>query len=121
MPKRDGWNTCVVDHDTREGLLAKYARAAIDPESIEEVDVLWKGGPLHEVFPPEQLGTFDALIASHVLEHMPDLVAFLASARRLVRNDGSLVFAAPRQAVVVRLLPPADIGGPRAARPPRPP
>ncbi|MEY3204811.1 MAG: hypothetical protein RLZZ21_1142 [Planctomycetota bacterium] len=95
VPKRDGWNTCVVDHDTREGLLAKYARAAIDPESIEEVDVLWKGGPLHEVFPPDQLGTFDALIASHVLEHMPDLVAFLASARRLVRNDGSLVFALP--------------------------
>ena len=40
VPKRDGWNTCVVDHDTREGLLAKYARAAIDPESIEEVDVI---------------------------------------------------------------------------------
>ncbi len=95
VPKRDGWNTCVVDHDTREGLLAKYARAAIDPDSIEVVDVLWTGGRLHDAFPREQLGTFDALIASHVLEHMPDLIAFLDSARQLVRDDGHLVFALP--------------------------
>lgn len=95
VPKREGWNTCVVDHDTREGLLAKYVRANIEADAIEEVDVLWQGGPLHEAFPPDQLGTFDALIASHVLEHMPDLVAFLDSARRLVRDDGCLVFALP--------------------------
>jgi hypothetical protein len=95
VPKRDGWNTCVVDHDTRDGLLAKYAAAAIDPGELEEVDVLWKGGPLHEAFPSDRLGTFDALIASHVLEHMPDLIAFLDSARRLVRPDGCLVFALP--------------------------
>jgi len=95
VPKRDGWNTCVVDHDTRDGLLAKYAAAAIDPGALEEVDVLWKGGPLHEAFPSHRLGTFDALIASHVLEHMPDLIAFLDSARRLVRPDGCLVFALP--------------------------
>ena len=94
-PKRDGWNTCVVDHDTREGLLTKYAAASIDADAIEEVDVLWRGGPLHEAFPPDRLGTFDAVIASHVLEHMPDLIAFLAGARRLVRDDGCLVFALP--------------------------
>lgn len=95
VPKRNGWNTCVVDHDTRDGLLAKYAAAAIDADALEEVDVLWKGGLLHEAFPPDSLGTFDAMIASHVLEHMPDLIAFLDSARRLVRADGCLVFALP--------------------------
>lgn len=95
VPKRDGWHTCVVDHDTRERLRAKYDRAAIEADSIEEVDVLWQGGPLHEAFPPDRLGTFDALVASHVLEHIPDLVALLDSARRLVRDDGWLVFALP--------------------------
>ena len=94
-PKREGWNTCVVDHDTREGLLTKYEQANIQADAIEDVDVLWRGGLLHEAFHPDQLGTFDALIASHVLEHMPDLVAFLDSARRLVRDDGCLVFALP--------------------------
>lgn len=94
-PKRDGWNTCVVDHDTRENLVAKYSDAAIVPEEIEPVDVVWREGLLHEAFPQSMLGTFDAVVVSHVMEHLPDLIAFLDSTRRLVRNDGCLVFALP--------------------------
>lgn len=95
VPKRDGWRTCIVDHDTREALAAKYAKSGADISLLEEVDIVWKAGPLHEAFPPEILGSFDALIASHVLEHLPDLVSFLESARLLVKPDGTLVFALP--------------------------
>lgn len=109
--KRDGWNTCVVDHDTRTGLIAKYAAAAVAAEAIEEVDVLWRGGPLHEAFPADRLGTFDALVASHVLEHMPDLISFLDSSRRLVRDDGCLVFALPDKRWCFDFFRPVSLAG----------
>jgi SAM-dependent methyltransferase len=111
VAKRDGWNTCVVDHDTRAGLLAKYAAAAVDPAEIEEVDVVWRTGPLHEAFAPEDLGSFDAVVASHVLEHMPDLVAFLDSCRRLVHDDGMLIFALPDKRWCFDFFRPTSLAG----------
>ena len=109
--KRDGWNTCVVDHDTRTGLIEKYAAATVEAEAIEEVDVLWQGGPLHEAFPADRLGTFDALVASHVLEHMPDLIAFLDTSRRLVKDDGCLVFALPDKRWCFDFFRPVSLAG----------
>ena len=109
--KRDGWKTCVVDHDTRAGLIAKYAAASVVPEAIEEVDVLWQKGPLHEAFPAESLGTFDAIVASHVLEHMPDLIAFLDSSRRLIQDDGCLVFALPDKRWCFDFFRPVSLAG----------
>lgn len=111
VPKRDGWNTCVVDHDTREGLIDKYSRAVIDAAEIEEVDIIWQEGSLHEAFPPEALGSFDAIVASHVLEHMPDLVAFLDSCRRLVHDTGMLIFALPDKRWCFDFFRPASLAG----------
>lgn len=111
VPKREGWNACVVDHDTREGLLEKYARAAIDAAEIEEVDVVWRAGPLHEAFPEAALGGYDAVVASHVLEHMPDLVTFLDSCRRLVHDRGMLVFALPDKRWCFDFFRPISLAG----------
>ena len=111
VPKRDGWNTCVVDHDTREGLLAKYKKAVIDANEIEDVDVIWQEGNLHEAFPVEEWGSFDAIVASHVLEHMPDLLAFLDSCRRLLRDDGMLIFALPDKRWCFDFFRPASLAG----------
>jgi hypothetical protein len=44
--KDAGWNTTVVDHDTREALAAKFAGApGVDASAIEEVDIIWRDGP----------------------------------------------------------------------------
>lgn len=95
-PKRDGWNTTVIDHATRAGLIAKYAdHANVDPNQIEEVDYVWEGGSLGELIPAEQHGTFDAFIASHVIEHTTDIVSFLKSAETLIRDDGVIILALP--------------------------
>jgi SAM-dependent methyltransferase len=110
-PKSLGYETCSVDHDTRAGLLAKYAGAAIHADLIEEVDVVWREGPLHEAFPTTALGTFDAVVVSHVLEHLPDLIGFLASARRLVRDDGCLVFALPDKRWCFDCFRPVSLAG----------
>ncbi len=100
--KSRGWQTHVVDHASREALRAKYSGqtagvdlAAIDISCIEEVDTVWQGGPLHEAVPDCLMGKVDLIIASHVLEHMPDLIGFLQSASRLMKPEGMIAVALP--------------------------
>ncbi len=95
-PKRDGWNVTIVDHATREGLIQKYhGDAAVDPEVIEEVDLVWQGGSLTDLVGQEGLGTYDAFIASHVIEHTTDVLTFLRSARALLKDEGVVILALP--------------------------
>ena len=95
-PKRDGWNVTVVDHETREGLIHKYrSDPAVDPDVIEEVDLVWHGGSLEDLAGEASWGTYDAFIASHVIEHTTDVVAFLRSGRTLLKDEGVVVLAIP--------------------------
>jgi SAM-dependent methyltransferase len=92
-PKREGWNTFVVDHASREELVAKYADQ--DTAQIEEVDFVWHGGSIADAVPADQHGTFDAFIASHVIEHTTDIVTFLQAAQTLIKPDGLVILAVP--------------------------
>jgi SAM-dependent methyltransferase len=95
-PKRDGWNTFVIDHATRSDLVAKYSvHRGVDTSRIEEVDFVWHGGSLADAVPTDQHGTFDAFIASHVIEHTTDVVTFLKAAETLIRPDGVIILAVP--------------------------
>jgi hypothetical protein len=96
-PKRDGWNTTIIDHDCRTGLINKYKNdSAVDIDLIEEVDVIWQQGSLAEAFSSAQQHTFQAIIASHVIEHIPDFIGFFQSAQYLLNPDsGVLVLAVP--------------------------
>lgn len=94
-PKREGWNTFVIDHAGRDELVAKYAGHGQDTDLIEEVDFVWKGGSLADAVPADRHGTFDAFIASHVIEHTTDVVTFLQAAQTLVRPDGVVILAVP--------------------------
>lgn len=94
-PKADGWNTHVVDHASREELRAKYAAANVNLDAIEEVDTIWLEGSLADAVPASLHGSFDVLIASHVIEHIPDLAGFLVAAQRLLCRDGVVVLAVP--------------------------
>lgn len=94
-PKSQGWNTHVVDHASREELRGKYAPAPVDIEAIEDVDTIWHGGCLHEAVPARLAGHVDLIIASHVLEHLPDLIGFFASASMLSSRHGLLSIALP--------------------------
>jgi SAM-dependent methyltransferase len=95
-PKAEGWDVRSVDHLTREGLVAKYSgHPGVDVSRIEEVDYVWSGGPLSNALPAAMHSSFDALVASHLIEHMPDLIAFLDSAATLLKPDGVVVLAVP--------------------------
>lgn len=94
-PKAAGWRTHVVDHAPQEELRQKYAAANVDVAAIEDVDTIWRDGPLDAAVRATTPDRFDTLIASHLIEHMPDLVGFLMSAERLLKPDGVIALAVP--------------------------
>jgi len=90
-PKRDGFNVEIVDHLSAEGLKAKYKNGNVD--TIEEVDYVWKGESLAELVGKQHC--YDWIIASHVIEHTPDLVGFINSCEEVLKENGVLFLAVP--------------------------
>jgi SAM-dependent methyltransferase len=94
-PKSQGWNCWTIDHEDQANLRAKYKDAGVDVSVIEPVDFIWRDVPLDAVIPQEHMGTFDACIASHVIEHFPNPVQVLRSLQSILTKDGMLSLAVP--------------------------
>jgi SAM-dependent methyltransferase len=85
-----------VDHDTTAALRLKYAHdPSIDVDKIVDVDYVWGEKSLKELTQAE--APFDYLIASHVIEHVPDLVGWLSEIRTILKPGGVLALAIPDQ------------------------
>lgn len=83
-PKRAGYKVHILDHLDADGLRKKYPH--LKPENIEEVDFVWHGEPLAELI--GQTGVYDWIVASHVIEHVPDLITFLQQCAQLLKPTG---------------------------------
>ena len=95
-PKSGGWNSWSVDCTDQDGLREKYRNEpSVDTTRIEPVDFIWRDGDLDAAIPQEHHNTFDACIASHVIEHMPNPVGFFKSAERLLKPSGVISLAVP--------------------------
>ena len=95
-PKANGWNSKSIDHATREELVEKYLNDPnVNVNKIEEVNFVWRKGLLSDAVPVELHGQFDCFIASHVIEHVPDILGFLDSAKTLLSDSGTVVLAIP--------------------------
>lgn len=92
-PKRDGFDVRIIDTLDQAGLRAKYATHAVDRDRIEAVDYVWTGQRYADLVPPPH--AFDWIIASHVIEHTPDLIAFLNDCAALLAPEGVLSLAIP--------------------------
>jgi len=91
--KKDGFNVEVIDHANAEDLIEKYAGDRVDVNSIEEVDYIWHGESYAEL--TGKKSHYDWVIASHVIEHTPDIVSFLLNCNEVLKDDGMLSLAIP--------------------------
>lgn len=92
-PKRDGYNVHIIDRMSREGLLERYKDHPIKHEVIEEVDFIWQGQSYAEL--TGKRDHYDWIIASHVIEHTPDLVGFLKECDSILKDDGVVSLIVP--------------------------
>lgn len=96
-PKRAGYQVQVLDHLSAEELRQKYASHVmthgVNLDNIEEVDFVWRGEPLAELV--GERGCFDWIIASHVIEHIPDPISFFQQCELLLRPQGRLSLIVP--------------------------
>jgi predicted SAM-dependent methyltransferase len=89
-------NVHHLDHDTTEGLRAKYAA---DPAvadrigRIQPIDFVFNGRPIDELIPPTL--RFDLIYGSHVLEHQVDLIGHLQSLEKLLKPEGRVIEMIP--------------------------
>jgi hypothetical protein len=111
-PKAEGWQAYVVDHADRDALINKYGVVpSVDPTMIEDVDFVWTEGALSDCVPAVHHGTFDAILASHVFEHTPDLIGILRSAEVLCRAEAKMVLALPDKRVCFDVFRPLSTTG----------
>lgn len=92
-PKRLGFRVTTIDTLSKEGLLEKYKDHGVRLENIEDVDFVWRG----ESYPAlvGERKAFGWILASHVIEHTPDIVAFLRDCEELLSDTGVLSLAVP--------------------------
>lgn len=88
-----------VDVVDRAGLLAHYeGNPAVDPEAIPEQH-FWLTRPDGTVATLAEAVAADApyqhVVASHVIEHVPDMVGWLRDVAQVLTWDGALVLAVP--------------------------
>lgn len=92
-PKKEGYKVHIIDHMSREGLVAKYKDHKVNLKNIEDVDFVWKGESYAELIGKRQF--YDWIIASHVIEHTPDFIGFLKDCDSLLKDDGVLSLVVP--------------------------
>ena len=92
MP-RPGSAVFYADHLDTEGLRAKYAdHPAVDIDAIPDIDFVIGHGGLAASVGPLRL---QYVIASHVIEHVPNPVAWLKDIHGLLADHGQLLLAVP--------------------------
>jgi hypothetical protein len=92
VTKSEG-NIVYVDHADTDTLRKKYADdPAVNVEGIVEVDAVWGKQTLEACLKGEKA---DYVIASHVVEHVPDMITWLEEIEAILRPGGSLRLVVP--------------------------
>jgi SAM-dependent methyltransferase len=83
-----------VDHADTDSLRRKYANDPnVNVAKIVNVDAVWGGQTLQECLGPGK--KVDYIVASHVIEHVPDLIGWLEELRSILKPNGELRLAVP--------------------------
>jgi SAM-dependent methyltransferase len=89
---KDTASVSYVDHAETQALVEKYA-GHDDVTDVVEVDFVWGDGSLIDVVGPT--APYDFVLASHVIEHVPNLIGWLHAVASVLRPGGILSLAIP--------------------------
>jgi predicted SAM-dependent methyltransferase len=92
-PKKEGYNIHIIDHMSRDLLIEKYRDHHVNLENIEEVDFVWSGENFEDLTGKSKF--YDYIIASHVIEHTPNLIGFLQNCDSVLKNNGVVSLVVP--------------------------
>jgi len=92
-PKKQGFNVHIIDHMDRDGLVKKYQAHGVNVDAIEEVDFVWQGEEYSQLTGKSKY--YDWIIASHVIEHTPDLITFLNNCDAVLKDGGVVSLVIP--------------------------
>ncbi len=92
-PKKKGFNVHILDHASAADLRNKYQGHGVNLDNIEEVDFVWHGETLQQLI--GKTGCYDWVIASHVIEHVPDFISYLQQCEALLKSNGILSLVIP--------------------------
>ena len=91
--RRPEADVLYVDHVGTDALREKYGRDPhVDPGRIVEVDIVWNGGSLAAACGDRR---FDYVVASHVIEHIPDVIGWLAQLKSVLHPSGTVRLIVP--------------------------
>ncbi|GAB2799857.1 methyltransferase domain-containing protein [Dyella kyungheensis] len=99
-PKRDGYQCLALDIADTDTLKRRASedvrRPPEDIDRIEEVDLLGSSTDISELVKRRhQLGTFDYVVSSHNVEHMPNPIRFFQGCGRVLKQGGIISMAVP--------------------------
>src|SRR5262249_41904211 len=77
---------------SREGLIKKYKDDPIDPNDIVDIDFILKNKSLAETVKGKK---FNYVIASHVIEHVPNMAQWLGEVSEILKPGGVLSLVVP--------------------------
>lgn len=95
VPKQEGHRIKILDHADGDTLIRKYPQHGLPQEQIdriEDVDFVWSGEPFPDTVGQER---FDFIVASHVIEHTPDVIAFLNECADILAPGGVVCLVVP--------------------------
>ena len=83
-----------VDHASRRDLQEWYRNDPnVDIDKIVDVDYVWGESSLEEAVGADR--KFDYVIASHVIEHVPDMITWLSEVSTILKPGGILSLVVP--------------------------
>lgn len=110
VSKSDG-NIFYLDHMSQADLKKKYKNEPVDLDKIVPVDYVLKG-TLKETVGKKK---FDYVIASHVIEHIPDTISWLKEISEILKPGGVLSLVVPDKRFTFdfdrRLTDPSEVIG----------
>ena len=94
LVQKDEGNILYIDHADTETLKKKYADdPSVSLDNIVHVDAIWGENTLQDCIGSDR--KLDYIVASHVIEHVPDLITWLNEIAQVLKPNGTLRLAIP--------------------------